>query len=200
MTDLTAANEARWQKCQILPHRALDVEKVAAALCAPKAKAIYQQIAQAVWGTPDRWWFVAVVHEREASQNFNDSIAQGDPWNQRSVHIPRGLGPFASFVSAAIFVLNRCAPYPAKWKDWSIGGVLTLWIAYNGDGYELYHREPSPYDWGATTIEQEGKYVADGKYDPSVWDTQIGCAAMLKGMMEIDHSITFPNPIPAVAT
>jgi len=189
--NLAATNLARWQKCQILPERGLEVERVVAGLCAPKAKAIYQQISQLVWGTPARWWFVAIVHEREASQNFSLSIAQGDPWNKISTHIPRGIGPFDSFIAAAVFVLNKCAPYPAKWLDWSIGGVLTLFIAYNGDGYELYHNEPSPYDWGATNIEQEGKYVADNQYNPDVWDTQIGCAAMIKGMMELDSTIQF---------
>lgn len=187
---IIAANAARWQKCAILPARELEVEKVSAAVCAPKAKAIYQQVAQGVWVKPDRWWFVGIVHVREASQNFNDSIAQGDPWNQRSTHIPRGIGPFKSFVDAAVFTLNRLSPYPAKWADWTVGGVLTLFEAYNGFGYENYS-EPSPYDWGATNIEQEGKYVADGKYNPSVWDTQVGCAAMLKGMMAIDPSIMF---------
>ena len=187
--NLTLANEARWQKSQILRSRELEVEGVSARLCAPKAKAIYQQIAQAVWGAPDRWWFVAIVHEREASQNFHKSIAQGDPWNQRSTHVPRGIGPFRDFISCAVFVLNRCAPYPAKWKDWSIGGVLTLFESYNGTGYEIYHHEPSPYDWGATNIEQQGKYVADGRYNPNVWDLQVGCAAMLKGMMELDPTI-----------
>lgn len=189
VAEVIADNASRWQKCTVTPARALEVERVSAALCAPKAKEIYQQIAQAVWKSPDRWWFIAIVHEREASQNFNDSIAQGDPWNKVSIHVPRGIGPFKSFIDCAIFVLNRTAPYPAKWTDWSIGGVLTLFEAYNGYGYEEYHHEPSPYDWGATSIEQEGKYVADGKYSPSVWDTQVGAAAMLKGMMALDSSI-----------
>lgn len=188
IAQLTALNEARWQKCQIVPNRELEVEKVAAALCAAKAKAIYQQIAQST-GVP--WFIIAVIHQREASQNFNDSIAQGDPWNRVSQHVPRGIGPFTSFVAAAVFALTRCAPYAAKWSDWSAGGSLTLLVLYNGTGYEDYHDEPSPYDWGATNIEQEGKYVADGKWSATVWDTQLGCAAMLKGMMAIDSTIAF---------
>lgn len=190
LAELITSNTARWQKMQILPSRLLEVEKVAAALCAMNAKAIYQQIALSVWGSQDRWWFVAIVHEREASQNFKLSIAQGDPWNEVSTHVPRGIGPFKSFNEAAVFTLTRCTPYPAKWADWSAGGVLTLFESYNGYGYEDYHDEPSPYDWGATNIEQIGKYVADGKYSSTTWDTQIGCAAMLKQMMVIDPTIT----------
>lgn len=193
MTDLTAlktANAARWEKAQILPARELQVEKVAAALCAPKAKAIYQTIEKAT-GVP--WFVVAVIHEREAAQNFGRSIAQGDPWNEPSVHVPRGIGPFKSFYDAAVFALTRCAPFAARWTDWSAGGTLTLLELYNGIGYDEYHHEASPYDWGATTMEQEGKYIADGKWSATVWDTQVGCAAMLKAMMAIDTSITFAS-------
>lgn len=187
--EIIADNQKRWDSCQILSSRELQVEKIAAALCAPKAKTIYQTVSQSVWAKPDRWWIIAVIHEREANQNFADSIAQGDPWNQRSRHVPRGIGPFNSFVAAAVFSMTRCAPYPSKWQDWSPGGVMTLLEAYNGYGYENYHNEPSPYDWGATNVEEKGKYIADGKYDPNVWDEQVGCAAMLKAMMQLDSSI-----------
>ena len=185
--ELITDNAARWAKMAILPNRLLEVEKVSAALVAPNAKAIYQQAQAAVPTVP--WWFVAIVHEREASQNFRCSIAQGDPWNEISTHVPRGIGPFTSFVAAAVFTLTRCSPYPAKWTDWTIGGVLTLFESYNGTGYEDYHNEPSPYDWGATSIEKIGKYVADGKFSATTWDSQIGCAAILKQMMVIDPSI-----------
>jgi len=178
-----------WPKCYILPKRKPEVMSVSQRLCAPESKALYQRVSALVWGTPDRWWFVAIVHEREASGNFKASIAQGDPWNERSTHIPRGIGPFQSFVDAAQFTLRKLPPYPAKWSDWTIGGVLALFIQYNGTGYEDWHHEVSPYDWGATNVEEIGKYIADGKYDPTVWDTQIGCAALIKGMMEVDSSI-----------
>jgi lysozyme family protein len=186
--DLIVLNESRWQKCQITPSRELEVERVAAALVAPKAKALYQQIETT---TSVPWWVIAVIHEREASQNFACSLAQGDPWNQISTHQPRGIGPFQSFIDAAVFSLTRCAPYAAKWKDWTAGGTLTLLVLYNGTGYEQYHNEASPYDWGATNIEQEGKYIADRQWSATVWDQQIGCAAMLKSMMTLDPSIKF---------
>ena len=192
MTDLAAIKkdcEESWSKAKITPSRLPAVLAVAKRLCSLSAKAIYQHISQAVWDTPDRWWFVAIVHEREASQNFSRSIAQGDRWDRRSVNVPRGIGPFKSFIDAAVFALNRCAPYAGKSKDWSIGGVLTLFIQYNGTGYEDWHHERSPYDWGATTVQQRGKYTGDAKYDPTAWDTQVGAAAMLKAMMQLDPTI-----------
>jgi lysozyme family protein len=96
-----------------------------------------------------------------------------------------------AFHRCAVFTLQKTPPYAAHWTDWTAGGVLTLTVLYNGTGYEDFHHEASPYDWGATNIEQEGKYIADGRYDAHVWDTQLGCAAMLKGMMAIDPSIRF---------
>jgi lysozyme family protein len=96
-----------------------------------------------------------------------------------------------AFYRAAVDALQNCAPYAARWKDWTAGGTLTLLILYNGTGYEDYHHEISPYDWGATDQEEEGKYTGDGKYSANVWDTQIGCAAMLKAMMALDPSIQF---------
>ena len=196
MTDLATLKAeclSCWQKAQVVPSRLAQVNALAKRACAPVAKAAYQQIAQKVWGSPDRWWFIPIVHYREADFDFSKSIAQGDPWDAISTHVPRGIGPFDSFSDAAVFTLTRCAPYPAKWTDWTIGGVLTLFILYNGTGYEDYHHEVSPYDWGATTMEEEGKYVADGKYNPSVWDTQVGAAAMLGAMVDLDSSIYFED-------
>lgn len=192
---LKQLNAERWAHCAILPKRLAEVEAVAKRLCAAQAKERYQRISQEVWDTPERWWFVAIVHEREADQDFSRQLGQGDPLDRVSKHVPRGRGPFTNhdghdaFFWGAVDALTKCAPYAGKWTDWSIGGVLTLWILYNGVGYEEYHHEASPYDWGATTIESFGKYVADGRYAPHVWDSQVGCAAMLKAMMAINPSI-----------
>lgn len=183
---LIAANASRWERAIILPARVVEVRNVALRLVAPSAKAQYQAV-QAATGVP--WWVVAVIHEREAGQDWKASIAQGDPWNKISKHVPKGRGPFKSWFDAAVDALNKAPPFAARWTDWSVGGTLTLLELYNGLGYEEFHNEPSPYDWGATTIEKIGKYVGDGRFNPAVWDTQVGCAAMLKKMMELDSSI-----------
>ena len=40
------------------------------------------------------WFVIAVIHERESGQNCFASLAQGDPWNRVSVHVPPpGVGP-----------------------------------------------------------------------------------------------------------
>lgn len=189
-----ASNAQRWVNCVITASRAAEVTAVATRLCAPAAKARYQAISQDVWGTPDRWFFVAVTHEREASQRWDRQLGQGDPLGQVSIHVPKGRGPFHdhdgqdAFHWGAVDALKNCPPFAGRWTDWSIGGVLTLLEAYNGFGYES-HAEPSPYDWGATNVEQWGKYTGDGIYNAHVWDTQLGCAAMLKTMVAVDPSL-----------
>lgn len=189
-------NEQRWAKCIILPSRRAQCEATAKRLVALSAKVIYQQLS-AKTGVP--WWVIAIIHEREADQNWGDSIAQGDPWNRVSRHVPRGRGPFPSFNAAAIDALVSCPPYAAKWTDWSAGGTLTLLEKYNGLGYEDYHNEASPYIWGATNEEQPGKYTGDEDFSPSTWDSQLGCAAMLKAMELLDSSIVFAGSAKSVA-
>jgi lysozyme family protein len=198
---ITAANAKRWQVAKIVPSRRAQVNTAVLRLVASTAKFRYQAVSKAVWGSPDRWPVVAVIHEREADGNWHAQLGQGDPLAHVSVHVPRGRGPFLDHPSdvpgndawhrAAIDALTNCPPYAARWKDWSIGGILTLLELYNGTGYDDYHHECSPYDWGATDQEERGKYTADGKYSAYVWDTQIGCAAMLKEMQTLDPTITF---------
>jgi lysozyme family protein len=195
---LIAKNEALWAQAHILPNRMAEVHAVAVRLCAPSAKVRYQEIERAT-GVP--WFVIAVIHEREASQDFTRQLGQGDPLNAPSRHVPRGRGPFFNhpddpplqdaFYRGAIDALQNCPPYAARWKDWSAGGTLTLTTLYNGVGYDEYHHENSPYDWGATDQEQRGKYVGDGDFDAGAWDTQVGCAAMLKAMAAIDPDVTF---------
>lgn len=186
--ELIKLNQQRWSDVKINPEKEALVHSVAARLVAAGAKEVYQKIS-ALTHVP--WWIIAVIHEREASQNWTANIAQGDPWNKVSTHVPKGRGPFKSFVAAAVDALYNCPPYAAKWKDWSIGGALTLLELYNGLGYEIYHHEASPYIWAATNHQEWGKYVADKQWSATVWDQQLGSAAMIKKMMELDPSITF---------
>lgn len=136
------------------------------------------------------WAFIAVAHERESSQDWGASLAQGDPWNRVSVHVPAGRGPFKSWEEAAIDALVNCAPHATRNRDWSIGGTLTMLEQYNGLGYAA-RGKPSPYIWSGTDQYVSGKYVRDGVYDPTAVDQQLGCAGLLLTMMQLDPSITF---------
>lgn len=181
---LKAANERRWANAKTTRN----FSGIAKALVAAKPR--YQAV-EAKTGVP--WFVIAVIHERESSQNWQRSLAQGDPINRVSVHVPAGRGPFASWEAAAIDALVSCPPYLSRNKDWSVGGTLVALEKYNGIGYAA-RGKPSPYLWAGTNQYGSGKFVADGVYDPSHVDNQPGCAGMILAMMEIDKSIKFGAP------
>lgn len=206
LSALSASNNLRWQKAVMDGGRKSTFTMVARRLTAAGAKQQYQEIEA---DTKVPWFIVAVIHERESTQNWTRGIAQGDPWNKKSVHVPAGRGPFASFRAAAYDALVNCAPKAAQWTDWSIGGCLALLEQYNGLGYAngprardsagnvvQYPPMPSPYIWGGTNIQTRGKYVADGKFDPNTVDSQLGCAGLLMAMQELDPTIVFGRPVP----
>lgn len=178
---LKAANTRRWNAAKLTRNYLSIAQRLVA------AKQRYTLVS-ARTGVP--WPVIAVIHMRESSQSWSGSLAQGDPWNKVSVHVPAGRGPFASWEEAAVDALVDCAPYAARNKDWSIGGTLTMLEQYNGLGYASKGR-PSPYVWSGTDQYVSGKYVRDGVYDPNVVDQQPGCANLLMKMMELDPTITF---------
>ena len=182
---LRAANEKRWENARLTRR----FTSIARQLVALRAKARYQAVSARA-GVP--WAFIAVTHERECSQDWTGSLAQGDPWNRVSVHVPAGRGPFKSWEDAAVDALVNCSPHAARNKDWSIGSTLTMLEQYNGLGYAARGR-PSPYIWSGTDQYRSGKYVRDGVYDPNVVDGQPGCAGLLMAMMALDPTITFPG-------
>ena len=187
ISELKAKNSERWRDMQIVPDLANQVNKVAAQLVAEGAKERYLKVADE---TDVPWFIVAVIHEREASQSWKANLAQGDPWNKVSIHVPAGRGPFDNWEEAADDALENCAPFAAEWDDWSVGGSLVLLEEYNGLGYAA-RGLASPYIWASTDQYKRGKFVADGHFDPNAVDRQLGCAALLRSMIQLDGSIAF---------
>jgi lysozyme family protein len=186
MTNLDAlisANTRRWADAK--PVR--NFTAIAKRLISPDARSRYQAVSVRT-GVP--WPVIAVIHERECSQDWTRSLAQGDPWDRVSVHVPAGRGPFKSWEDAAVDALNDCAPYAGRNRDWSIGALLTKLEEYNGLGYAA-RGVSSPYIWAGTDQYRSGKYVRDGVYDTNVIDSQAGCAGLLMAMKALDSSIAF---------
>jgi len=178
MATLAEMNKKRWDAMRIPASMGPAFKKAADQLSAPEAQARYKAVEK-LTGVP--WWFIGVVHIRESNQNWAKSLAQGDPWNKKSVRVPKGRGPFKSWEEAAVDALTNCHPFAAKNKDWSIGGSLAMLEKYNGLGY--YNKGiPSPYIWAGTDQYVKGKYIADGKFDANHVDKQLGCAGILKFM------------------
>jgi lysozyme family protein len=192
MTDiaaLAARNAARWSQAKLT--RGPEFSPVGQRLCAAGAKQRYLAVS-ARTGVP--WFVIAVIHERECSQSFARSIAQGDPWAAKSTHVPSGRGPFKSWEDAAVDALVNCAPFAARNKDWSIGGILTLLEQYNGLGYAA-RGLPSPYVWSGTDQYRSGKFVRDHVFDANAVDQQLGCAGLLLAMAAIDATVQAGAPV-----
>ena len=194
MTDLVALqrmNTQRWANAR--PTR--NFASIAKRLSSAAAQSRYQAVLAR---TSVPWPVIAVIHERECSQDWTRSLAQGDPWDRVSVHVPAGRGPFKSWEDAAVDALNNCPPYAGRNKDWSVGALLTKLEEYNGLGYAA-RGVPSPYLWAGTDQYRSGKYVRDGVYDPDVIDSQPGCAGLLMAMKVLDPAITFTGAAHAPA-
>ena len=190
LKNLKIENALRWNNAKLTRN----FSGVAKRLVDPAAKQRYKNVSNQT-GVP--WAIIAVIHEREASQDWTTQLGQGDPLNRVSTHIPRGRGPFSSWEEGAFDALVNCAPFAAKWTDWTYGGAMTLLEQYNGLGYAA-RGVPSPYIWAGTDQYKSGKYVRDGVYDPNVIDAQLGCAGLLKTMMQLDATISFGKDMPTV--
>ena len=186
MNDLKSANAKRWEAARLI--RRAEAVAVAKSLIAAKQR--YLTVALKT-GVP--WFVIACIHERESAQNWNSQLAQGDPLNQPSVHVPRGMGPYPSWEAGAIDALMNCKPYIGHNRDWSIVGMLEQLELYNGLGY--FNRGlPSPYVWAGTDQYASGKFVADGVFSGTAVDKQLGCAALLIAMMALDRTIFVGTP------
>jgi lysozyme family protein len=179
-----------WRAMTLLPNRRPIFDSVAARL--------YQNIdryraVERLTGVPAA--VVAVIHEREASGSFSAYLGNGEPWNQKTASVPRGRGPFSSFEAGAVDALHLDGL--DKVTDWSVERALHSFEKFNGFGYRMKGVR-SPYLWGGTSLQQPGKYVRDGVFDPTVMDKQLGCAGILAALWILDPALRFPvaTPVP----
>ncbi|EJN14581.1 hypothetical protein PMI42_01871 [Bradyrhizobium sp. YR681] len=180
--------ERNWSNMKIRPSRA-DVAGETAQK-AIKNKGIYKQIEDK---TDVPWWFVALLHSRESSFNFNTYLGNGQALNRVTTIVPQGRGPFASFADGAVDALRLEGFVGAR--DWGIAKTLFRLEKYNGFGYRG-RGVNSPYLWSGSSIygppeQKGGKFTSDGSFDSGEVDRQLGTAVILKAMMDQDSSITF---------
>lgn len=139
------------------------------------------------------WWFIAILHCMESGCRFNSHIHNGDPLTARTVNVPKGrplhgTPPFAWEDSAIdAFTMHMfMAPTVLRGADgkpdWTLATSLWRFERWNGMGYRL-HGVRTPYLWAGSSMEQPGRYIADGKWDASTWSKQIGAAVLLKTLV-----------------
>ncbi len=170
-----------WDGMVIKPSRFAEFERYAAQLLAHKAR---YQIIEAGTGVP--WHLIAILHLRESNANFDTYLGNGQSLHRRTTIVPKGRGPFASFEDGAVDALKMDGLTSVK--DWRLEKELYYCEIFNGAGYDA-RGLPSPYVWGGTSVQRPGKYVSDGKFNPSVWDPQPGCAPILATLAKLDPSI-----------
>ena len=128
-------------------------------------KSRYQTVAAAT-GVPAE--LIAAIHWREASGNFNARLQDGG-----------SLSGYSSWEESAIDALS------GNYGTIDVNDITTWYDfaeRYNGLGYRN-RGVSSPYVWAGTTNYTSGKYVADGVYDASYVDGQLGVAVMLKALL-----------------
>jgi lysozyme family protein len=170
-----AFNHKRWLSCKVTPARLTETTKEAKWIVANRSS--YEAVER-LTGVP--WWFIGCLHLREAGMSanaFHTYLGNGEPLNRVTRLVPAGRGPFLTWTDGAVDAMHLSGF--DKVTDWSIEHALYLAEDYNGFGY-AWKGLPSPYVWGATNLQKPGKYVADGKFDASVTDSQIGVAALLQ--------------------
>ena len=123
------------------------------------------------------WEYVGVLHYLEAGCRFERQILNGQRWDQRTTIAPIGKGPWESWGGSTRSALAHRR----------IRGLADL-EAWNGWGYAKRGVD-SPYLWsGSDKGVGSGKYVADGKYDPTAVSKQIGAAVLLHRLCNGDLS------------
>jgi lysozyme family protein len=185
ISNLEAQNAASWAKMTVHSNRVAEFDVVAKKLVGYKS--VLEPIAE---HCKVPWWAIAVILEREGGGSLNCYLGNGQPLTHRTTEVPRNRGPFKSFAAGCYDALVLCEPYASKWNNWTAGGTLTLFVAYNGYGY-AERVIPDPYIFAGTDQYVSGKFVRDDVFRAHVVDTQLGCAGILKRMMALDSSIKF---------
>lgn len=174
--------EKLFNSCNIRPENAQYVNMIVTKLNENKGR--YLGVSK-ILGIP--WYFIAVIHNMEASMNFTKHLHNGDPLTARTVQVPAGRpktgNPPFTWEESAVDALKLKSLGPSV--DWSLAGMLYQLENYNGFGYRLYHPYVlSPYLWGFSNHYTSGKYVADGTWSDSAVSKQCGSAVLLRRMAE----------------
>lgn len=184
--------ERNWANLEIRPGRHADATGVARK--AINGKATYQQIER-LTGVP--WYFTALCHYRESNFDFDTYLGNGESLHRTTTIVPKGRGPFATFVDGAVDAF-RIENFIGA-RDWSIARMLFRLEAFNGFGYHAKGVN-SPYLYGGSNLygppeARAGKFVRDHVFDSGHVDSQLGTAVILHAMLDLDSSITLDgNP------
>lgn len=170
-----------WQRAKVVRTAATKVQVDAIKRAQKRLMGIEVQT-----GVP--WFVVGALLVREAGLrngelDFKAVLHNGERivgTGRKTTLVPRGLGPFSTWEEAALDAIRREGLDKLNWHGTDgIAAVAYAAEKFNGFGYR-YRGIPSPYLWGGTSVQQRGKFVADGVFDRTVMDQQIGIMAVIK--------------------
>ncbi|MFN6568847.1 hypothetical protein A6770_15115 [Nostoc minutum NIES-26] len=185
--DLKPHYQTLWHKCEIKAEKLNIAQDIVTKILSNRPR--YEVVQQKI-NVP--WYFIAVIHNMEASLNFTKHLHNGDSLKKRTVNVPAGK-PIADPIDGwqVGYTWEESAIDALKGKefdqvkDWSLAAQLWQIEKYNGFGYRQYHADVlSPYLWSGTNLYTKGKYTADGKWDANAVSEQIGAAALLKILIQ----------------
>lgn len=186
-TDVCAEIARNWAAMKVLPQHLPALDRTAVKLAADKARYLSLERRTTVPAL-----VTMTIAERESGADPRRSLAQGDRWDRVSVHVPKGRGPFRSWEEAAADALAIDGLNKAGRENWTIELALYYQEKFNGFGYRR-HGVPSAYIWAGTSIYRGGKFVADGKFVRSAWDTQPGVAPLMARIINAEPSLALPS-------
>lgn len=142
-------------------------------------------------GIPALWYLV--INERESGSDFGTYLGNGQSLHRVTTLVPAGRGPWATWEDGAIDAttydhVGRPGP-----EGWTWAWFLYRCEAWNGFGPRL-HGKHTGYLWSGSNIydaepEGGGKYVADGVWDASAHDAQLGCYPLARAVLQLDPSM-----------
>lgn len=170
--------EDLWGSMEILPGWR-GMVRAAAARIDSNREGLYAPAERAT-GVP--WIVPGMLHELESGCRAECQILNGQRWDRKTTIVPKGLGPWESWLSSAVAGLARFRF--GKYKAWTPGLVGLRLEPFNGMGY-ADHGKNSPYLWsGSNHGVGTGKYVGDGVYDPDAVSRQVGVMVLLRALVE----------------
>ena len=118
----------------------------------------------------------------------------------RTSIVPKGRGPFPDTVDGFVtgcldaLHLDGLDQYTRIYGKWTIPLFCYASEVWNGWGYRA-RGIPSPYVFGATTVQRPGKFPRDHVFVATMMDPQLGTLALVEEIFKQDPSLVFGDGV-----
>lgn len=171
-----------WNNLVIHPSKLRAIDNTIARITDTKHWTEYKKL-ESLTGVPPQ--VTAIIHERESGANLSTYLGNGQPLNRVTTIVPKGRGPFDSFVDGGVDAYRLEKMLGVKWRDAHGTPRLSYFVEkMNGFGYRG-HGINSPYLYAGSNLYTRGKYTSDGHFDRYHEDTQLGAITIFKRMVEL---------------